>query len=137
MITVAELTHGVERAKTEQQRRRRQAFIDDLVEAVEVHPVTPGVAKRTGRLSGEEAARGITLRFEDLPIGATALELRFEVLTENVRDFEKIPGLAVKKIQEHTRLVRVLGRARCLCTLVTRAATALPSTGQRLASSRL
>jgi predicted nucleic acid-binding protein len=77
---VAELTHGVERAKSEQQRQRRQAFIDDLVEAVEVHPVTLGVAKRTGRLSGQEAARGITLPVEDLLIGATALELGFEVL---------------------------------------------------------
>jgi predicted nucleic acid-binding protein len=35
--------------------------------------------------------------FEDLLIGVTALELGFDVLTENVGDFEMIPGLTVKK----------------------------------------
>ncbi len=97
VIAVAEPTHAVERAKSERQRRRRQAFIDDLVEAVKVHPATLGVARRTGRVSGQEAASGITVPFEDLLIGVTALELGFDVLTENVGDFEMIPGLTVKK----------------------------------------
>jgi tRNA(fMet)-specific endonuclease VapC len=89
VITVAELTHGVERAKSPEQRQRR--------EAVDVHPVTLEIARRTGTLSGQEAARGVKLPFEDLLIGATALELGFEVVTENARDFEKIPNLTVKR----------------------------------------
>ena len=99
VITVAELTHGVERAKSPEQRQRRLAFIGDLVEAVDVHPVTLEIARRTGTLSGQEAARGVKLPFEDLLIGATALELGFEVVTENARDFEKIPNLTVKRSQ--------------------------------------
>ena len=75
VITVAELTNGVERAKSPEQRQRRLAFIGDLVEAVDVHPVTLKIARRTGTLSGQEAARGVKLPFEDLLIGATALEL--------------------------------------------------------------
>lgn len=52
-------------------------------------------AGRTGRIEGERAALGVTIAFEDLLIGATALDPGVAVLTSNVRHFEVIPGLAV------------------------------------------
>lgn len=48
-----------------------------------------------GRIDGEQRSRGITIPSMDLLIGATALEISYSVLTANVRDFQRIPGLRV------------------------------------------
>ena len=97
VVTVAELTHGVQRSKLEAQRQRSQAFVDDVLAAMTVYPVTVEIAQRVGIISGREAERGVTLPFEDLLIGATALQLGFELATHNVRHFEMIPNLVVKE----------------------------------------
>jgi predicted nucleic acid-binding protein len=81
VVTIAELTHGVQRCKIEAQRQRSQAFVDDVLATITVYPVTAGIAQRVGVISGQEAARGVTLPFEDLLIGATALQLGFELAT--------------------------------------------------------
>ncbi len=93
VVTVVELTHAVQRADSEQRRQRRQAFVDELIRDLPVHPVTIEIAKLAGRIEGDQAAKGITIAFEDLLIGATALQLGFGVVTSNFRHFELIPGL--------------------------------------------
>lgn len=95
VVTVVELTHGIQRAGTEERRQRRQAFVDELIRAVPVHPVTIETARLAGRIEGNQAALGVTIAFEDLLIAATALQLDFGVATGNVRHFEVIPGLRV------------------------------------------
>ena len=95
VVTIVELTHGIQRAKDEERRRRRQAFVDELVRDVQVHPVTVDTAKLAGRIEGEQADQGVTIAFEDLLIAATALQLGFGVITGNVRHFRMIPGLNV------------------------------------------
>lgn len=97
-VTVAKLVHGVYRANTPQIRERRRAFIDELKRHVPVHPVTEETAEIVGQISGEQAAKGIRLPFDDLAIGAAALEQSYAVATLNVRHFEKIPGLNVRRI---------------------------------------
>ena len=97
-VTVAELVHGVYRANTTQIRERRRAFIDELKRHVPVHPVTEETAEIVGQISGEQAAKGIRLPFDDLAIGAAALEQSYAVATLNVRHFERIPGLVVRRI---------------------------------------
>jgi tRNA(fMet)-specific endonuclease VapC len=97
-ITVVELAHGVERAKTETQRQRRKTFLQELRAAMTVHPLTDEIAERAGTISGQQAQRGVILPFADLLIGATALHHGCEVITENVRHFEMIPDLVVKKL---------------------------------------
>jgi tRNA(fMet)-specific endonuclease VapC len=97
-VTVVELAHGVERAKLEIHRQRGQAFLDDLLADITIYPLTAEIAHLAGRISGRLAPKGIVVSFEDLVIGATALSLAFEVVTENVRHFEVISGLAVKSI---------------------------------------
>ena len=96
VVTIAELTHGIERAASEERRQRRRSFLDELTENFEVYPVNIKIATLAGTLSGQQAGRGINLPFEDLLIGATALHLGFGVITENTRHFEMIPGLIVK-----------------------------------------
>jgi tRNA(fMet)-specific endonuclease VapC len=97
-VTIVELTHGVQRAKLEAQRQMRQAFVRELRAAISVYPLTDEIAERAGLISAQEAERGITLPFADLLIGATALHLGFEVVTENVRHFQMIPNLVVRNL---------------------------------------
>jgi tRNA(fMet)-specific endonuclease VapC len=93
VVTIVELIHGVQRAGTDERRQRRQGFVDELIRDLPVHPVTLEIARLAGRIEGDEAARGVTIAFEDLLIAATALQLGCGVVTGNVRHFEQIPGL--------------------------------------------
>lgn len=95
VVTIVELIHGVQRAGTEERRQRRQAFVDELIRDLPVHPVTVETAKLAGRIEGDQAAQGVIIAFEDLLIAATALQLGFGVVTGNVRHFERVPGLQV------------------------------------------
>jgi len=97
VVTIVELVHAVQRAGTEDRRERRQAFVDELIRDVPVHPVTLETARLAGRIEGAQAAQGVTIAFEDLLIAATALQLGFGVATANVRHFEVVPGLKVIK----------------------------------------
>ena len=95
VVTLIELAHGAARADTPQRKAQRQQFIQELLAALPVHPVTVPVALRTGQIDGENQAKGIRLPLSDLLIGATALELGFGVGTGNLRHFRAIPGLSV------------------------------------------
>jgi tRNA(fMet)-specific endonuclease VapC len=69
-VTVAELVHGVVRAKNPEIRDRRRAFIDELKRHVPVHSVTEETAEIAGMISGELAAKGVVLPMDDLLMGA-------------------------------------------------------------------
>jgi len=92
-ITVAELVHGIYRADTAGRRERRRAFLDELKAAVPVYPITDSIAELVGKIGAESSATGVTIPFDDLLIGACALERGYAVATRNVRYFQKIPGL--------------------------------------------
>lgn len=92
-ITVAELAHGIHRADTSERRERRRAFLDELKAAVPVYPITDSTAELVGRIGAESSGAGVTIPFDDLLIGASALERGYAVATRNVRHFQKIPGL--------------------------------------------
>ena len=94
-VTIVELTHGIYRAKSDADRERRRAFTEELCRDMLVHPVTLEIAQLAGRIEGAQAARGVSIAFEDLLIGSTALHLGYSVLTANVRHFRLIPGLSV------------------------------------------
>src|ERR1041385_4960208 len=97
-VSLAELVHGVARANTPEIRTARRAFIDELKIHVPVHPVTDSTAEIAGQISGEQAAKGITLPADDLLIGASAIEQGYGVATLNTRHFQMIPGLQVLSI---------------------------------------
>ena len=73
-IGVAEILHGIYRAKDPAIRARREMFLSHLLEDVLVYGFSPETAKLAGRIGGEQAALGFTIPFVDLLIGATALE---------------------------------------------------------------
>jgi predicted nucleic acid-binding protein len=94
-VSVVELTHGIYRARTEAQRERRRVFAEGAFHDLIVHPVSLEIAQLAGKIEGEQAAQGISIAFEDLVIGATALHLGFDVATLNVKHFQLIPGLNI------------------------------------------
>jgi tRNA(fMet)-specific endonuclease VapC len=63
-----------------------------------VYPVTLEVAQLAGKIEGELASHGVSIAFEDLLIGTTALYLGYAVVTLNVRHFRLIPGLPVVQL---------------------------------------
>lgn len=67
VVTIVELAHGIQRAKLGAQRRLRQAFVEELMAILRVHPITPEIAQRAGLISGEQAERGIHLPFGRRP----------------------------------------------------------------------
>ena len=92
-ITVAELAHGIYRADTPERRERRRAFLDELKTVVPVYPITDSTAELVGKIGAESPATGVTIPFDDLLIGACALERGYAVATRNLRHFQKVRGL--------------------------------------------
>jgi predicted nucleic acid-binding protein len=92
-ISVAELAYGIHRADTLQRRQARRAFLDDLKSSVPVYPITGETAELVGKINAESSQQGITIPFDDLLIGACALERGNAVATRNQRHFQNIPGL--------------------------------------------
>ncbi len=98
VVTLIELAHGAARADTAQRKAKRQQFIQELLTALPIHPVTVPVALRVGQIDGENQAKGLRLPLADLLIGVTALELDYSVATGNLRHFQRIPGLSVVQL---------------------------------------
>jgi predicted nucleic acid-binding protein len=95
VVSIAELEHGAYRAQNPERQARRLNFIRHLINGLSIHPVTSEIARLAGRIDGQQQSAGIQIGFEDLLIGATALQLRFDVATLNDRDFRRIPGLSI------------------------------------------
>jgi tRNA(fMet)-specific endonuclease VapC len=94
-MTIAELVHGIFRARTPEIGERRRAYIDALVDLVPTHPMTAATAYLVGEIDATETRKGNVLPLSDLLIAAAALEQSYAVLTENRHHFERIPGVRV------------------------------------------
>src|SRR5207302_9795845 len=94
-VTIVDTPLGRDRDESATHRRRRRAVTGDLCRDLTVHPVTLEIVQLAGKVEGEQAARGISIAFEDLLICTTALHLGYSVATLNVRHFRLIPGLSV------------------------------------------
>jgi len=70
-IGLTEHVHGIYRAQSTQARSRRDSFIRELLNDVEVYPYTKETALLAGKIDGEQQSRGIIIPFGDLSIGTT------------------------------------------------------------------
>jgi tRNA(fMet)-specific endonuclease VapC len=95
---VIELEHGIWRTKDAAQAERRRKFFEDLFAAVPTYPLTFDIARRAARIDGETKRKGVVIPFQDLVIGATALEFDYGLATHNVRHFQMIPDLVLKQL---------------------------------------
>ena len=97
VITVSELLHGVHRADSEKRRLEREAFVERVIELFPAYPFDLNAARIYARIWANLVKKGIALGSHDLMIGSTAVSLGFSVITTDIRDFEKIPGLKIEK----------------------------------------
>jgi len=92
-VTLGELDKGAYRSP---EREKHLANIDQRVlPALTVLPYERSAARVFGRIRADLEVRGAVLPDADLQIAAIALYHGLELVTGNVRHFERIPGLRV------------------------------------------
>lgn len=94
-ITASELLHGVHRADSAVRRARREVFVEAVLASVPLLPFDLEAARIHARVWADLAARGQPMGAHDLQIAAIALAGSLSVLTANVREFDRVEGLAV------------------------------------------
>ena len=57
VVTLIELAHGAARADTAQRKAKRHQFIQELLMALPIHPVTVPIALRVGQVDGENQGK--------------------------------------------------------------------------------
>ena len=93
-ITCSELLVGVHRANTAARRARRSTYVEALLARLPVLAFDATVARMHAQLQSA-FTRNVTVGAHDLRIGATARAHGFALLTGNVADFRRMPGVLV------------------------------------------
>ncbi len=96
-ISASELLFGVERANTVERRRRRERFVEALLAAIPIFPFGLAEARIHARVWAPLVASGQMIGAHDLVIAATAVAHGYDVLTDNVREFRRVPGIVVRQ----------------------------------------
>lgn len=96
-ITVSELLSGVHLAKTTDIRIQRSAFVEGIIAKIPVLEFNEEVARCYGELYDHflKPRANANTNVHDLQIAATCIAHGFAVLTSNVADYKKVPGLNV------------------------------------------
>ena len=89
-ITLAELQFGVYHST--QADRNREA-LNSFIIPLEIIPFDEAAAFCYGRIRAHLHARGITIGAMDMLIAAHAQSLSFTLVTNNTREFDRIPDL--------------------------------------------
>lgn len=95
VMSAGELFHGCWRAETPSRRANREEFVEAILAAIPVVPVTVAVARIFGEIDARLSATGRRIPTSDLLIASTALWRNDEVVTGYPRHFDRVPGLTV------------------------------------------
>ena len=94
-ITASELLVGYHRSQGTFRRKQKLEFIEIVLLEFDVIPFDLDVARVHAELGAELRTAGQTIGPHDLIIAATAVAFGFDILTLNVRHFDRVPGLQV------------------------------------------
>jgi predicted nucleic acid-binding protein len=94
-ITVSELLVGVHYANSDKRRVRRSAYVEAIISMIPVLHFNTEAARLHAGLFATLARKGKMIGAHDLIISATALVHGCAVLTDNIAEFERVPGLEV------------------------------------------
>ncbi len=97
-VTASELLVGVHHADTSDRRIKRMAFVDAIFSHIPVLDFTLDVARIHAELYADLAKKGSMIGSYDLIIAATALSNDCELLTNNIRGFERISALKLASL---------------------------------------
>jgi tRNA(fMet)-specific endonuclease VapC len=100
-ITVSELLVGVHLANSEARRNQRKAFVEGVLMLFTALEFSAASARIHAELYASLRNKGELIGAHDLIIAATALQHGFAILTDNGREFSRIPGLTVLPFVQH------------------------------------
>ena len=96
VVTASELLHSVHRAARPEQRARRSAFVEGVLERFPVLEVNLATARAHSRLWADLAAAGVLIGPHDMWLAATCIAHGLTLVTTDLREFERVPGLEVE-----------------------------------------
>jgi tRNA(fMet)-specific endonuclease VapC len=96
VVTANELLHGVHRATAPGVRARRSAFVEGLLERFPLLSVDLGCARAHAQLWVDLRQAGALIDPHDLWLAATCVAHGLTMITANVREFSRVPGLTVE-----------------------------------------
>jgi len=89
-ITVAELEYGAYKSQRQEQNR---AALSQFLMMLEILPFDAKATQNYGKMRAELEKMGIVIGAMDLLITSQALDRGITLVTNNVREFSRIPGL--------------------------------------------
>ena len=93
VVTASELLHGVYRAAQPDVRARRSAFVEGILERFPLLSVDLACARAHAQLWAELRRTGALIGPHDLWLAATCVAHGLTIVTANVREFARVPGL--------------------------------------------
>ena len=96
VITASELLHGVHRATRPDVRAKRSAFVEGILERFPLLSVDLACARAHAQIWAELRRSGTIIGPHDLWLAATGVAHGLTMVTANVREFERVPGLTVE-----------------------------------------
>ena len=96
VITASELLHGVHRAALPDQRARRSTFVEGILARFPLLEVDLATARAHAQVWADLSAAGTLIGPHDLWLAAACVAHGFTMVTANVREFERVPGLKVE-----------------------------------------
>lgn len=92
-ITLAELFHGAEKSSRMTDNLK---VIEDFCSRLEVLPYTPKAAQHYGSIRAALEKKGEPIGINDLHIAAHARSEGLILVTNNTREFERVPALEIE-----------------------------------------
>ncbi len=92
-ITYGELFHGALKSQSPQLQIQK---LKELTLFVPVEPMPVECGEHFGRIRSDLERRGMIIGSNDMWIAAHALALNLTLVTNNIREFNRIPGLNVE-----------------------------------------
>lgn len=89
----AELLHGAEKSASPRENSRR---IEEFLAPYQLLPFSDAATYFYGRIRAQLEKKGVPIGPIDLVIAATALAHRAVLVTANVREFSRVPGLQLE-----------------------------------------
>ena len=96
VLTASELLHGAHRATQPDVRARRSAFVEGILERFPLLSVDLACARAHAQLWAELRQAGALIGPHDLWLAAACVAHGLTMVTANVREFARVPGLELE-----------------------------------------
>lgn len=92
-ITIAELEYGIYKSQRQEQNR---AGLNQFLIPLEVIPFDERATQTYGQIRAELERQGIVIGSMDMLIASQAISLGLTLVTNNVKELSRIPGLVIE-----------------------------------------